>query len=99
MRQPEPEWRQAMLLEAGHFAKSARMPIRQEDRVVAKSGRAARRPHQGAVGAGLDLFEMAVRPGDAQCGNEMRAALRGLRGAALLQQPFDPGHGDTEILV
>ena len=65
MRQPEPQRRQAMLLDAGHFAEGARVSIGQEHRIVTEAGGAARRPHQRAVGARLDLFEMIVGPGDA----------------------------------
>ena len=42
---------------------------------------------------------MTVGPGDAQRGDEMRLALRGLLGAALLQQALDPRHRRVEILA
>ena len=90
MRQAEPERRQAVLFDAGHLAEGAGVPVGQERRIVAKAGGAARRPHQGAIDARLDLFEMAVGPGDAQRGDEMRLALVGRRRAALLQQALDP---------
>ena len=52
--------------------------VGQEHRIVAEAGGAARRPDQRAVGAGLDFLEMAVGPGDAQRGDEMRLALVGV---------------------
>ena len=98
MRQAQAQRRQAVLLDAGHLAEGARVPVGQERRIVTEAGGAARRPHQRAVGARLDLFEMIVRPGDAQRGNEMRLALRRRGGAALLQQALDPRHRGGKIL-
>ena len=54
------------------------VPVGQERRIVAEAGGAARRPHQRAVGARLDLLEVTVGPGDAQRGDEMRLALVGV---------------------
>ena len=68
------------------------MSIRQERRIITETGGAARRPYQSSIGAGLDLFEMAIGPGDAQRGDEMGLALVGRGRAALLQQPLDPAH-------
>src|SRR6202035_4885236 len=76
VRQPEAERRQAVLFDRGHLAEGAGKTIRHEHRIVTKAGAAARRPHQRAVGARLDFLEMAVGPGDAERGHEMRAALR-----------------------
>ena len=98
MRQAEPERRQAVLLDAGHLAEGARVSVGQERRIVAEAGGAARRPHQRAVDARLDLLEMTVGPGDAQRRDEMRLALVRRRRAALLQQAFDPRHRRGEIL-
>src|SRR5665213_2171873 len=98
VRQPEPERRQAVLFDSCHFAEGAAVAIGQERRVVAEAGGAARRPYQGAVGAGLDLFEMIVGPRHAQRGHEMRAALRRRGGAALLQQALDLSHRGGEVL-
>ena len=98
MRQAEAERRQAVLLVARHLAEGARVTVGQEHRIVAEAGGAARRPHQRAVDARLDLFEMAVGPGDAQRRDEMRLALVGRGRAALLQQPLDPRHRGSEIL-
>jgi len=44
-----------MLFDAGHFAEGAVEPIGHEHRIVTESGGAARRPHQSAVDACLDL--------------------------------------------
>src|SRR5436309_15806542 len=99
MRQPEPKRRQAVLLEAGHFAEGARVSIGHEHRIVSKAGGAARRPYQRSVDAGFDFFEMIVGPGDTQRGNEMRASLRRRRCAAFPEQTFDPRHRDHEILI
>ncbi|MGY4328665.1 hypothetical protein ACVWWG_003082 [Bradyrhizobium sp. LB7.2] len=74
-------------------------PIGQKHRVVAEAGGAARRPHQRAVDARLDLFEMIVGPCDAERGNEVRLALVGRGRAALLQQPFDLRHRRGKILA
>src|SRR3954454_14455166 len=98
MRHPEAERRQAVLLDAAHLAECPDMAIRQERRIVAETLGAARRPDQGAVGAGLDLFEMAIRPGDTERRDEMRPALLRRRRAALLQQALDPAHRRHEIL-
>ena len=75
MRQAEPEWGQAVFLDRSHLAERPRVSVGQERRIIAEAGGAARRPYQSSVGARLDLFEMTVGPGDAQRGNEMRAAL------------------------
>ena len=75
------------------------MPVGQERRIIAETGGAARRPDQSSIGAGLDLFEMAVGPGDAQRGYEMRLALVRRGGAAFLQQTLDPAHRRHEILA
>src|ERR1700733_5531808 len=66
VRQPEPERRQAVFLEAGHFAEGPRISVRLERRIVAEAGGTARRPNQRAVRARLDLFEMIVGPRHAQ---------------------------------
>src|SRR5438270_4749184 len=92
MRQSQSKRRQTMLLEARHLAEGARTPVRQERGVVAESGGASRRPHQRAVDARLDLFEMIVRPCHAQRGYEMRRAPLGGCRAAFLQQAFHPRH-------
>src|SRR5581483_4424406 len=67
--------------------------------VVAESGGAPRRPNQRAIDPRLDFLEMPVGPGHAKRGDEMRSSLRGLRRAALGEQPFDPAHRGVEILV
>ena len=84
-----PEWRQAVLLDRLHLAEGARMPVGHEGRVVAEAERAARRPHQRAVDARLDLFAMIVRPGQAQRRDEVRLAPRRLARATFLQETFD----------
>src|SRR5258706_1321406 len=73
VRQPEPKRRQAVLLDAGHFAEGAGVSIGHEHRIVAKAGGAALRPKQRSVDARLDFFEMIVRPVDAKDGNEILA--------------------------
>src|SRR5207342_624998 len=90
VRQPHSERRQAMFLDAGHFAEGAGVSIRQERGIVTEAGGATRWPDQGSVGARLDFLDMSIGPGDAKRGNEMRLSLRGLRGAALLEQALDP---------
>src|SRR3954469_7366138 len=98
MRQAEAKRRQAVLLDTGHLAERAIVAIGQEHRIIAEAGGAARRPGQGAVDARLDLFEMIVGPGDAERGYEMRGALVGRGGAALLQQALDLRHRGGKIL-
>ena len=73
MRQAFAARRQAVLLLARHLAEGAVVAIRQEHRIVAEALVAARRPHQRAVDPRLELLDMAIRPGDAQGGDEMRA--------------------------
>src|ERR1700722_1836574 len=85
VRQPHSKRRQAMLFDRGHFAEGATMSIRQEHRIVTEARGAARRPHQRPIGARFDFLDMTVGPGDAERGYEMRASLRSLRRAALLQ--------------
>ena len=58
MRQAEPERRQAVFLDAGHLAEGPRVTVGQERRIIAESGSAARRPDQGSIDPGLDLFEV-----------------------------------------
>src|SRR6478609_441443 len=88
-----------MLLDRGHLAKGPRVPVGQERRIIAETGGAARRPDQSSVDARLDLFEVTVGPGDAQRGNEMRAASPGRSGAAFLQQALYPAHRRHEVLA
>src|SRR5467141_2038437 len=76
VRQPQTKRWQAMFLDAGHFAESARVSIRPEHRIVAEAGSSARRPHQRSLRVSLDFLKMIVGPCDAKCGNEMRLALR-----------------------
>ena len=47
----------------------------------------------------LEFLDMAVRPGDAERRDEMRAALVGRGRAALAELVFDALHGVCEILV
>jgi methylmalonyl-CoA mutase N-terminal domain/subunit len=97
VRQAKAERWQAVLLDAFHLAEGAVMTIGQEHRIVAEAGGAARRPHQRAVDARFDLFEMIVGPGDAKRGNEMSRALLRRGRAALLQQAFDLRHRSGKI--
>ena len=53
--------------------------VRQEHWIIAEALVAARRPDQRAVDLGLEVLDMAIRPGDAQRGDEMRLALRSAR--------------------
>src|SRR6201985_541596 len=99
MRQAKPKRRQAMLFDAGHFAKGARMSVRHERRVVAEARSAAWWPHQRAVGACFDFFEMTVGPGNAERGDEMGLALGGRGCTACLQQALDSRHRAGEVLV
>src|SRR5262245_9784529 len=75
VRQAKSARRQAVLLVGGHLAEGAGVAVGQEHRIVAEARGAARRPHECAVSARLELLAMSVRPGDAQRGHEMRRAL------------------------
>src|SRR5262245_1375561 len=97
MRQAEPARRQAVLLLCGHLAKGAVVAIGQEHRIVAEARGSTWRPHQRAVDARLELLDMAIRPGDAERGYEMRAALRGHRRAACAQLVLDLLHGVAKV--
>ena len=83
MRQALPMRRQAVLLVARHLAEGAVVAVGQEHRVVAEAGVAARRPDQRAVDVRLELLDMAVRPGDAERGDELRLAQRRPVGAVV----------------
>src|SRR4029450_1021264 len=87
-----------MFLDRGHLAKSPRVPVGQERRIIAETGAAARRPDQSSIDAGLDLFEMGVGPGGAKGRDEMRLTLVGRSRATFLQQALDPAHRRHEIL-
>ena len=89
MRQAFAARRQAVFLLARHFAEGAVVAVGQEHRIVAEAFVAARRPDQRAVDARLEFLDMAVRPGDAERGDEMRLALLRRCRAALAQFVFD----------
>src|SRR5262245_54719896 len=99
MGEAEPQRGQAVLLDAGHLAEGTRVAIGKEGRIVAETCGAARRPDQCSVSAGLDLLEVAVRPGYAQRRDEMGLALVRRDGAAFLQEPLDSRHCDGKILA
>src|SRR6185369_12820771 len=99
VRQAEADRRQAVFLDRGHLAKGPDVPIGLERRIIAETGGAAWRPDQSSIGAGFDLFEVTVRPGDAQRGHEMCLSLVRRGGAALLQQALDPAHRRHEVLA
>src|SRR4051812_33467917 len=93
VRQAEPEWRQAVLLLARHFAESRRVAIRQKTRIVAETLSAARRPDDVALDARFEFFQMAVGPCDTQCRHEMRSAAFRRQRTALAQHGVDAQHG------
>src|ERR1700722_14878974 len=99
MRKAAAMRRQAVFLDARHFAKRTLMAVRQEHRVIAKALVAARRPNQHAINLSLEILAMTVRPSDAQRRDEMRLAPVRRRGPALAQLVFDRLHGAAEILV
>src|SRR5580704_8782695 len=98
MRQAFAARRQAVFLVARHFAKSARLAVGQEHRIVAKALIAARRPDQGTVDLGLEVRDMTVGPRHAQRRDEMRLALFRCRCATFVQFDLDGLHGAAEIL-
>ena len=69
----------AVLFLGGHLAEGLVMAFRQEDRIVAEALLAARRPDQLALGLAAEIFGVAVRPGQADDGDEAAAALLGRR--------------------
>src|SRR5262245_11711394 len=97
VREAKPARWQAVLLLRGHLAEGAVVAVGQEHRVVAEAGGSPRRPDERAVDAGLELLDVAVRPGDAERRDEMRAALRGHRRAACPQLVLDLLHGASEV--
>src|SRR5689334_16943703 len=90
--------RQAVLLVARHLAEGQIEAVGQEHWIVAETLLAARWPDQRAVDLALELFDMSVRPGDAEHRDEVRLALRRREGVALAQAGLDPLHRVTEIL-
>src|SRR5688572_10669289 len=92
MRQAAAVRRQAVLLLARHLAEGAGLAVRQEQWIVAEAEQAARRPDHGAVDGRLELLDVAVGPGDAQCRHEMPAAALRALGAALDQQALNLVH-------
>ena len=88
-----------MFLLARHFAKCALKPVRKEHRIIAKPALATRRPDQRPVDLGVELFQVAVRPGDAQRRDKMRAPLRRGDGTAFTQFRIDHLHRVPEVLV
>src|SRR6185312_5941053 len=86
VRQAKADRRQAVLFDRGHLAKRPDVPIGLERRIIAESGGAARGHYQSSISAGLDLLEMAVGPGDAQRGHEVRLSLVRRGRATFLQQ-------------
>ena len=75
MRQPFPSRRQSVLFLGAHLAEGAVEAVGQEQRVVAEAVVAARRPDDDAIDAALEVLDMAVGPGQAERGDEMRAPL------------------------
>ena len=71
------------------------MAVRPKDRIVAKSGRPARREDQDPVHAALESFVCAIRPGERQHADESRPPRR--RGRALPEFALDARHGGAKV--
>src|SRR5262249_26386067 len=99
VRQALAPGRQPVLLVGTHLAEGARVAIGQEHRVVAKTFRAARRPYERPVDAGLEFLQVPVRPRDAQRRDEMRAPLVRRIRAAARQLLLDLTHRAGKVLV
>src|SRR5262245_10119240 len=99
MRETLPLRGQAVLFLGAHLTESDVEPIRSKQRIITKASVATRRPHGDAIDAAFEILDMTIRPGKAECGNEMCATLfRRLR-PALDQQSLDAIHSGAEILV
>src|SRR5436305_7085819 len=99
MREAKSARRQAVLFITAHLAEGAIKAIRQKHRIVSKTRVTARRPHQRAVNARLEFLDMAIGPGDAKGGNEMRLAPIRLHRPVLAQFVLDRLHCVREILA
>ena len=100
MRQPEPQRRQAVLLDAGHFAEGAACVHRAgtSDHSRSRRCRAAATPACRRRAPRLLRDDRRARPRTARRRNaRLRCVGRGR--AALLQQPLDPRHRGGKILV
>ena len=65
----------AVLFLRRHLAEGRVVPVGLEHRVVAEASLPARRPDEMAVHAAFEQLLMAIRPGDHESGDEMRAPL------------------------
>src|SRR5947209_20194454 len=81
--------RHPVLLLARHFAECACEAVGLKHRIVAEPALSPRRPNQGAVDPRLEFLDMAVRPGETQRGDEMRAAVGVAHRAFCPQQILD----------
>src|SRR3954471_16008735 len=86
VRQPPAARWQTVLLLRWHLAEGAVVAVRLEQRVVAETECAARRPDDGSVDRCLEFLDMAVRPGDAQRRDKTAAPLLGRLGTAFHQE-------------
>src|SRR5947199_658082 len=91
--------RQSVFFLARHFAEGSLLAVRLEQGVVAETPIAARRPYQRAGDARLELLDLAIRPGQAQRRNKLRAAMFRRRYAPRPQLLLDYFHGATEVPI
>src|SRR5262249_41513429 len=89
VRQSKAVRRQSVLFLAAHLAECKLETIRQEHRIITEALVPARGVDQGAVDTGFELLQMAIRPGDTQSRDEVRAALIRLGCTELAQQQID----------
>ena len=90
----------AVLLLGVHLAKRPGLAVRHEDRVVAIGDRAAAAgPDQRALALAEIFLGVAVRPGEAEQGNELCAALRRLQRNLFLQLLLDEAHRHVPVAV
>ena len=88
-----------MFFQRRHFAEGGGESVRQEQRIIAETGVAARRPDDVAIDAAFEFLDVPVRPGETQSRDEMRAALIGRYCAAFDQQRLDAIHRKAKVLV
>src|SRR5690242_7544144 len=91
--------RHPVLLLARHFAERACEAVGLKHRIVAEPTLPTRRPNQDAVDPGLEFLDVAVRPGETQSRDEMRAAVGVAHRAFCPQQVLDLAHCGGEISV
>ena len=80
-----------------HFAERLLVTVGDEDRIIAETVAAARRPNDMTVNFALEQLGLPVRPGKAQHRDEVGAQRRAAPGLPVDQFVVDALHGDGEV--